>query len=124
MRFTSGRQVRAANPGSAKTAKSVSFRYREEQTMQQIIPFLWFNGDAEEAVNYYASLFPNSKIERISRYGEGGRFPAGTAMVIEFQLDGQDMMALNGGQGPEKPRCSVPGRRGAVHQLRFASSSR
>lgn len=78
--------------------------------MQQIIPFLWFNGNAEEAANFYVSLFPNSKIERISRYGEAGPLPAGTAMVVEFQLDGQDVMALNGGEtGHENPGAPYPG---------------
>ncbi len=78
--------------------------------MQQIIPFIWFNGDAEEAVNYYVSLFPNSKIERTSRYGEAGPLPAGTVMTIEFQLDGQDLMALNGGEtGQQNPGAPYPG---------------
>ena len=65
--------------------------------MPQIIPFLWFNDQAEEAVNYYVSVFNKSKIDNISRYGEKGPMPEGTAMVIEFQLEGQDFMALNGG---------------------------
>lgn len=77
---------------------------------QQIIPFLWFNGDAEEAVNFYVSLFKNSKIENTSRYGEAGPLPASTVMTIEFQLDGQDMMALNGGDTGEKiPGGPYPG---------------
>lgn len=77
---------------------------------QQIIPFIWFNGDAEEAVNYYVSLFKNSKIENVSRYGEAGPLPAGTVMTIEFQLDGQDMMALNGGPtGVDAPGQPYPG---------------
>jgi predicted 3-demethylubiquinone-9 3-methyltransferase (glyoxalase superfamily) len=77
---------------------------------QQIIPFIWFNGDAEEAVNYYVSLFKNSKIERVSRYGEAGPLPAGTVMTIEFQLDGQDIMALNGGDtGENIPGGPYPG---------------
>lgn len=76
--------------------------------MQQIIPFIWFNGEAEEAVNRYVSLFPNSKIERVSRYGEAGPLPAGTVMTIEFQLDGQDVMALNGGPG-NAPGGPYPG---------------
>jgi predicted 3-demethylubiquinone-9 3-methyltransferase (glyoxalase superfamily) len=71
---------------------------------QQIIPFLWFNGNAEEAVNYYVSLFKNSKIENVSRY------PDGRPMVIEFQLDGQDVMALNGGEtGEGNPGKPYPG---------------
>ena len=78
--------------------------------MQQIIPFLWFNGNAEEAVNFYVSLFPNSKIERVSRYSDAGPLPAGSAMTLEFQLDGQDMMALNGGEtGQNNPGSPYPG---------------
>ncbi len=76
--------------------------------MQQIIPFIWFDGRAEEAVNFYVSLFKNSKIESVSRYGEAGPLPAGTVMTIEFQLDGQDLMALNGGPG-EAPQGPYPG---------------
>lgn len=76
---------------------------------QQIIPYLWFNGDAEEAVDFYVKLFKNSKIENVSRYGEAGPMPAGTAMVIEFQLDGQDMLALNGGSGSDAPDGPYPG---------------
>lgn len=77
---------------------------------QQIIPFLWFNGNAEEAVNYYVSLFNNAKIESVSRYSEAGPGPAGTPMMIEFQLDGQDVMALNGGEtGDKNPGGPYPG---------------
>lgn len=76
---------------------------------QQIIPFIWFNGEAEEAVNFYVGLFKNSKIERVSRYGEAGPLPAGTVMTMEFQLDGQDLMALNGGPGDGAPGGPYPG---------------
>ena len=65
--------------------------------MQKITPFLWFDGKAEEAVKFYASIFKNSKIGRISRYGDEGPGPKGTVMVVTFQLEGQDFMALNGG---------------------------
>jgi len=65
--------------------------------MQRITPFLWFDDKAEEAVNFYTSIFKNSKIESIMRYGEGGPGPKGTVMSATFQLDGQDFMALNGG---------------------------
>lgn len=65
--------------------------------MPSITPFLWFEDQAEEAANYYVSIFKNSKIENVSRYGDAGPGPSGTAMVVEFQLDGQDFMALNGG---------------------------
>lgn len=65
--------------------------------MQKITTFLWFNDNAEEAVNFYTSLFKNSKILNISRYGEAGPGPKGSAMGVTFQLEGQEFMALNGG---------------------------
>ena len=65
--------------------------------MQKITPFLWFDGKAEEAMNFYVSVFKNSKIVRVSRYGEAGPGPKGTVMSATFQLDGQDFFALNGG---------------------------
>jgi len=65
--------------------------------MQKITPFLWFDGKAEEAAQFYISVFKNSKILAISRYGEHGPGPKGTAMVVRFQLDGQEFCGLNGG---------------------------
>jgi predicted 3-demethylubiquinone-9 3-methyltransferase (glyoxalase superfamily) len=65
--------------------------------MQKITPFLWFNGQAEEAANLYTSLFKNSKIGSIARYGEAGPGPKGTVMSVTFQLNGQEFIALNGG---------------------------
>jgi len=65
--------------------------------MQTITPFLWFNDQAEEAMTFYTSIFKNSKIGSISRYGEAGPGPKGTVMSATFQLDGQEFMALNGG---------------------------
>ncbi|MDP4116432.1 MAG: VOC family protein [Bacteroidota bacterium] len=65
--------------------------------MQKISPFLWFDNNAEEAVNFYISVFKNSKIVTTTKYSEGGPLPAGTVMVIVFQIDGQEFMALNGG---------------------------
>lgn len=65
--------------------------------MQKITPFLWFDDKAEEAMNFYVSIFKNSKCGRISRYGEAGPGPKGTVMVATFQLEGQEFMALNGG---------------------------
>ena len=65
--------------------------------MQKIVTFLWFDNQAEEAVNFYTSLFTNSKVMDVSRYGEGMPLPAGTVLTIEFQLNGQVFMALNGG---------------------------
>ena len=65
--------------------------------MQKITPFLWFDGQAEEAMNFYTSVFRNSKIGRVTRYGAAGPGPKGTVMSATFQLDGQEFMALNGG---------------------------
>ena len=65
--------------------------------MQKITPFLWFDNQAEEAANFYVSIFPNSKIGSVTRYGEEGPGPKGTVMTVSFQLDGQDFTALNGG---------------------------
>ena len=65
--------------------------------MQKINPFLWFDTQAEEAANFYTSIFKNSKINRISRHGEGGPGPKGSVMVVSFELDGQEFVALNGG---------------------------
>jgi predicted 3-demethylubiquinone-9 3-methyltransferase (glyoxalase superfamily) len=65
--------------------------------MPKITPFLWFDTQAEEAAEFYVSLFPNSKITSVTRYPEGGPRPAGMAMTVSFNLDGQDFTALNGG---------------------------
>ncbi|MEK6324080.1 MAG: VOC family protein, partial [Acidobacteriota bacterium] len=65
--------------------------------MQKITPFLWFDNNAEEAVNSYTSIFKNSKVLSVTRYGEAGPGPAGTVLTVEFQLHGQEFIALNGG---------------------------
>ena len=65
--------------------------------MQKITPFLWFDDKAEEAMNFYVSIFKNSKVVSVTRYGEGGPVPQGTVMSAIFQLDGQEFHALNGG---------------------------
>ncbi len=65
--------------------------------MPKIAPFLWFDSQAEEAANFYVSVFPNSKIGKVARAGEGGPFPKGSVMTIEFELDGQTFIGLNGG---------------------------
>jgi len=65
--------------------------------MPPITPFLWFDDQAEEAAEFYVSVFPNSEIRQISRYGEAGPGPAGSAMTVAFSLDGTDFVALNGG---------------------------
>jgi predicted 3-demethylubiquinone-9 3-methyltransferase (glyoxalase superfamily) len=76
---------------------------------EKIIPFLWFNGNAEEAVNFYTGIFKNSKVTSVSRYSEAGPGPAGSAMVVEFQLEGQDFMAINGGEAEQNPGGPYPG---------------
>lgn len=65
--------------------------------MQKITPFLWFDNQAEEAVNFYISIFKNSKVLNVNRYGDGAPAPKGTVMTANFQLDGQEFTALNGG---------------------------
>jgi predicted 3-demethylubiquinone-9 3-methyltransferase (glyoxalase superfamily) len=65
--------------------------------MQKITPFLWFDGNAEEAVNFYVSVFKNSKVVRVTRYGDSGPGPKGTVMSATFQLEGHEFFALNGG---------------------------
>lgn len=74
--------------------------------MQTITPFLWFNDQAEEAVNFYVSIFRNSKVVTITRYGDAGPGPKGSVMTAAFDLNGQRFIALNGGPtSPSRPRC-------------------
>jgi len=85
----------ATNPAQTGTAQS-----RGERTAprtQKITTFLWFDNNAEEAVNFYVSIFKNSRVLATTRYGEIGPGPKGTVMTIAFQLDGQEFTALNGG---------------------------
>ena len=65
--------------------------------MKKITPFLWFDGNAEEAAKYYVSIFKNSKLGHISRFGDGAPAPPGSVMSVSFELDGQEFVALNGG---------------------------
>jgi predicted 3-demethylubiquinone-9 3-methyltransferase (glyoxalase superfamily) len=65
--------------------------------MQKITTFLWFDSQAEEAANFYVSLFKNSRIGTIRRYGDTGPGPKGSVMIVTFQLEGQEFTALNGG---------------------------
>src|SRR5262245_42368714 len=72
-----------------------------KNTMQKITPFLWFNNQAEEAARFYTSIFKNSRVGKIARYQKATEKvsgqPAGSVMTVEFELDGQDFIALNGG---------------------------
>jgi predicted 3-demethylubiquinone-9 3-methyltransferase (glyoxalase superfamily) len=70
-----------------------------------ITPCLWFNGEAEDAARFYTALFPDSKIGAVSRYGPDAPFPAGTALMVEFNLGGQRFQALNG--GPQFPHSEA-----------------
>ena len=65
--------------------------------MQKITPFLWFDTQAEEAMHFYVSIFRNSSVLAVNRYGESGPGPKGTVMTARFVLDGQEFVALNGG---------------------------
>ncbi|MGZ7044414.1 MAG: VOC family protein [Methanobacterium sp.] len=65
--------------------------------MQKITPFLWFDNQAEEAMNFYVSIFKNSKVISVTRYGDAGPAPKGSVMTAKFQIEGQEFVALNGG---------------------------
>jgi predicted 3-demethylubiquinone-9 3-methyltransferase (glyoxalase superfamily) len=65
--------------------------------MREITPCLWFDTEGEEAATFYTSVFPNSRITDVSRYGSAGPRPEGTVMTVSFELDGQKFLALNGG---------------------------
>jgi predicted 3-demethylubiquinone-9 3-methyltransferase (glyoxalase superfamily) len=65
--------------------------------MRDLTPCLWFDTEGEDAATFYASVFPNSRILHVARYGEAGPRPAGTVMTVSFELDGQKFLALNGG---------------------------
>jgi predicted 3-demethylubiquinone-9 3-methyltransferase (glyoxalase superfamily) len=67
--------------------------------MKKITPFLWFDSEAEEAAKFYASIFKKSKINRVRRYGDEGAGPKGKVMTVEFTLNGQNFVGLNGGPG-------------------------
>jgi predicted 3-demethylubiquinone-9 3-methyltransferase (glyoxalase superfamily) len=67
------------------------------KSIQKITPFLWFDQQAEKAVAFYTSIFKNSKVEAVTRYGEAGPGPKDSVMTVAFELDGQKFVALNGG---------------------------
>ncbi len=70
---------------------------KEQSNQQKITPFLWFDNQAEEAMQYYTSIFKNSRINSVTRYGEGGPGPNETVITASFSLNGQEFVALNGG---------------------------
>lgn len=65
--------------------------------MSKITPFLWFDNQAEEAMKFYTSIFKNSKVGKVARYGDAGPGPKGSVMTASFELDGEEFIALNGG---------------------------
>jgi predicted 3-demethylubiquinone-9 3-methyltransferase (glyoxalase superfamily) len=69
----------------------------EVAILQKLTPFLWFDDKAEEAANFYVSIFKNSKISAVTRYGEAGPGPKGAVMLVTFSIEGQEFIALNGG---------------------------
>ena len=74
--------------------------------MPRITPNLWFDTESEQAAEFYVSVFPNSRIVRTSYYGEAGPGPAGTVLTVEFTLDGQQFVAINGGPSSPSTRRS------------------
>ena len=81
----------------ASTTTQTSKTPENQARPQKITTFLWFNDNAEEAANFYTSIFKNSKIRHITRYGDAGAGPKGKVMTVDFELDGQQFTALNGG---------------------------
>lgn len=84
-------------PSLSTSPKATDTLERGPSPAQKITPFLWFNDKAEEAINFYVSLFDNSRVLSITRYGATGPGPEGTVMTASFQLAGQEFVALNGG---------------------------
>jgi predicted 3-demethylubiquinone-9 3-methyltransferase (glyoxalase superfamily) len=78
-------------------ARELKRSKEKKMQVQKITPFLWFDGNAEEAAQLYVSIFKNSKIDAVSRYGDAGPGPKGSAMTVAFTLEGQKFTALNGG---------------------------
>src|SRR5712691_2585376 len=97
--FRVGRGERSVGclSGFLSLVELATFRESCLNEMQKITPFLWFDGKAEEAMNFYISIFRNSKMMSVTRFGEAGPGPKGTVMTATFQLEGQQFVALNGG---------------------------
>jgi predicted 3-demethylubiquinone-9 3-methyltransferase (glyoxalase superfamily) len=87
-----GSAKRASKPKSIKSSGA-----RKIKTEQKITPFLWFDGQAEEAANFYTAIFENSRILDVARYGEGAPGEKGSVMTVSFELEGQKFVGLNGG---------------------------
>jgi predicted 3-demethylubiquinone-9 3-methyltransferase (glyoxalase superfamily) len=87
-------RTKTAARGATRTRQPQNSRSKRTQTIN---PFLWFDSQAEAAAKLYVSIFPNSRILGVSRYGDAGPGPKGTVMTVTFELDGQRFIALNGG---------------------------
>jgi predicted 3-demethylubiquinone-9 3-methyltransferase (glyoxalase superfamily) len=74
-----------------------AIQHMKNKITQKVTPFLWFDDKAEEAANFYVSIFKNSKVGTITRYGDAGPGPKGSVMTATFELEGQEFIALNGG---------------------------
>jgi predicted 3-demethylubiquinone-9 3-methyltransferase (glyoxalase superfamily) len=94
--FSGGHWLLVAKDARLKIKAGIT-RSSGEVSMQKITPFLWFDGKAEEAAKFYVSIFKNSKMGTVNRYGDHGPGPKGTVMIATFQIDGQQFIALNGG---------------------------
>src|SRR5207253_711015 len=94
-----GQAAAAAKPSTSRFCAScgAGLGIEEHAEMPKITPFLWFDTQAEEAAKFYTSIFKNSEIVSVARYGEAGPGPKGSVMTVAFKLDGQDFVALNGG---------------------------
>jgi predicted 3-demethylubiquinone-9 3-methyltransferase (glyoxalase superfamily) len=80
---------------------SLNYRFKKGNTMQKITPHLWFDTQAEEAAHFYVSVFKDAKINAVSRYSSAGqeihKMPVGSVMTVQFEIEGQTFLALNGG---------------------------
>jgi predicted 3-demethylubiquinone-9 3-methyltransferase (glyoxalase superfamily) len=90
-------KTKTARRGAGRVRQQKTSKSTKASSAQKITPFLWFDHEAENAATFYVSIFPKSKIVSVSRYGDAGPGPAGSAMTVEFELQGQRFIALNGG---------------------------
>lgn len=88
---------RGLHPRTTKSPAPARVNVREDEAMQKTTPCLWFDTQGEEAANFYTTVFENSRIVNVARYGAAGPGAEGTVMTVTFELDGQTFVALNGG---------------------------
>jgi predicted 3-demethylubiquinone-9 3-methyltransferase (glyoxalase superfamily) len=98
LHLTAPKLFKVVEIARAKTTTSTSQEFMKNKPPQTIVPFLWFNDNAEVAVKFYLSVFKNSRIIDILRCGEAGPGPKGSVLTIDFELEGQRFVALNGNQ--------------------------